>query len=84
MSDAGKRSSARRSDAAGGARRCEDAMTALAAIMADQGEAPVIRIMAANSVLAWSSARCAPEVAAGGKEQPKLARVAIEWSDPTA
>jgi len=58
-------------------------MTVLAAIMADQAEAPVIRIMAANSVLAWSSARRAPEAAAGGKEQPKPTRVAIEWSDPT-
>jgi hypothetical protein len=87
MSDAGKRLPAMRPDECSrdcdvACRHREGAMGALATIMADQTAAPIARIIAANSILEWSAAGRAAEVAASGKKRPKLPRVGIEWSDP--
>ncbi len=63
-------------------RRCEDAMTALAAIMNDEAAASAVRFAAANSILTWSHAGRVTVSTAKGEDEPERSMVSVEWSSP--
>jgi len=58
------------------------AIAVLAAIMADDMAEPVVRVLAANSILAWSRAANAADPATGGKRDWTLSPVGVEWFGP--